>query len=1169
MRLTTIKLAGFKSFVDPISINLPSNLIGVVGPNGCGKSNIIDAIRWVMGESSAKHLRGESMADVIFNGSNTRKPIGQASIELVFDNADGQAGGQYASYSEISIKRQVSRDGISNYYLNNTRCRRRDIADVFMGTGLGPNSYSIIEQGMISRVIDAKPEELRKHLEEAAGISKYKERRKETETRIRHTRENLDRLNDLREEVEKQLERLQRQAKTAEKYKVLKEEERIAKAQLLALRWAGINERASKEEQLISEQETALEAQIAGQRRIEADIENQHQGLTVATDEMNKVQASYYSIGSEIARIEQEIKHANERRQQQQEDLGQVEHDLADVQMHMDTDRTRIEELKVSLAEIEPERAEAIARQKQSGEVLDGVEGDMQSWMEEWEEFNRNHANATQTSQVQRTRIEHLEQQLQELQGRIARCEMEAETLETGSAEEAMASVAKRIEEREDELKQLQDQIQACHDEINAQRSSNKEMASKLDEARSELQTILGRHSSVEALQQAALGKGESGIISWLEKQGLKDSPRLAEQLEVDKGWEKAVETVLGQHLEAICVDGIDPVASVLNTLEKGVLGVVNISANAHSADSAQQDTLLSKVSSRWDVVPLLSGIYVAGSLQEALAMRSNLGAHESVVTADGIWLGNGWLRVARDPDEKAGILQREQQLKSLETEIRTRKAAVTELEQRMDEGNGLLQSSEDKREQIQRTLSDTTRHHAELKSQLGSYQAQVEHAVSRSTDIHKDMEALHQQISAAQQELKTARDSYDEAIAVIRVLDTQKAELEQQRDEVKAALEKAREQAHTDKELAHEVELKSGSMQTALKSTQENIERMEGRLSNLTTRREELQSALAKGEQPVEILKQELEVSLEKRVTVEAELSRARDAVQAIDLAMKQLNEDRHTAEEKVLAVRELLEKMRLGWQEMNVRRQTCKEQIDESGFELEKLQEDMPAEANEHDWAELTEKLEGRISRLGPINLAAIDEYGEQSKRKEYLDSQHADVSEALNTLEAAIQKIDRETRTKFKETFDKVNSGVQKIFPRLFGGGQAHLELVGDDLLDTGVTIMARPPGKRISSIQLLSGGEKALTAVSLVFAIFELNPAPFCLLDEVDAPLDDANVGRFCEMVKERSSDTQFIFITHNKITMEIANQLVGVTMQEAGVSRLVAVDVEEAVQLVAV
>ncbi len=1169
MRLSTIKLAGFKSFVDPISIHLPSNLIGVVGPNGCGKSNIIDAIRWVMGESSAKHLRGDSMADVIFSGSNTRKPIGQASIELIFDNSDGQVGGQYASYSEISIKRQVGRDGISNYYLNSTRCRRRDIADVFHGTGLGPNSYSIIEQGMISRVIDAKPEDLRKHLEEAAGISRYKERRKETETRIRHTRENLDRLNDLREEVEKQLERLQRQAKAAEKYKILKEEERIAKAQLLALRWGSINERASKEEQQISEQETALEAQIATQRRIEADIETQRQELTGATDEMNKVQASYYSIGSEIARIEQEIKHANERKQQQEEDLGQVEHDLADVQTHMDTDSTRIEELKVSLAEIEPEREQAIARQKQSTEVLDGVEGDMQAWMEEWEAFNREHANATQTSQVQNTRIEHLEQQLQELQGRLARCEMEAETLETGSAEEAMASVAKRIEEREDELKQLQEQIQACNDEINEQRSGNTNLASELDEARTELQTILGRHSSVEALQQAALGKGEGGIINWLEKQGLKNSPRLAEELEVEKGWEKAVETVLGQHLEAICVDGIDPVASVLNTLEKGALGVVDISSNAHSASSAKQDSLLSKVSSRWDVVPLLSGVYVANSLQEALAMRSNLGAQESVVTADGIWLGNGWLRVARDPDEKAGILQREQQLKSLEAEIKTRKSAVTGIEQRMDEGNALLQSHEGKREQVQRTLADTTRHHAELKSQLGSYQAQVEHAVSRSTDIQKDIEALQEQINTAQQELKSARDAYDEAIAIIRTLDGKKAVLEQQRDEVRATLEKAREQAHADKETAHEIELKAGSMQTALTSTQENIERMEGRLVQLTTRREELQSALANGEEPVAKLKEELAVSLEQRVGVEAELSKARDAVQAVELTMKQLNEDRHAAEEKVLGVRELLEKMRLGWQELNVRRETLKEQIDESGFELKKLQEEMPEEANESDWAELTEKLDRRINRLGPINLAAIDEFEEQSKRKEYLDTQYADITEALNTLETAIEKIDRETRAKFKETFDKVNSGVQKIFPRLFGGGHAHLELVGDDLLDTGVTIMARPPGKRVSSIQLLSGGEKALTAVSLVFAIFELNPAPFCLLDEVDAPLDDANVGRFCEMVKERSSDTQFIFITHNKITMEIANQLVGVTMQEAGVSRLVAVDVEEAVELVAV
>ena len=1169
MRLSTIKLAGFKSFVDPISINLPSNLIGIVGPNGCGKSNIIDAIRWVMGESSAKHLRGDSMADVIFNGSNTRKPIGQASIELVFDNSDGKAGGQYANYSEISIKRQVSRDGISNYYLNGTRCRRRDITDVFLGTGLGPNSYSIIEQGMISRVIDAKPEDLRKHLEEAAGISKYKERRRETETRIRHTRENLDRLNDLREEIEKQIEHLQRQAKTAEKYKELKEEERISKAQLLALRWNSINERASKEEHAINEQKTALEAQIATQRRIEANIEKQREEHTTATENMNKVQATYYSIGADIARIEQEIKHANERKQQQQEDLAQVEKDLADVHSHMSTDSTRIEDLTSALAEIEPEHEEVVARERRSSEILANAEGDMQAWMEEWDEFNKGHATASRNSEVQNTRIQHLEQKLQELQGRLARCEMEAETLATGSAEEAMAKIAERIAEREAELKQLQEQVQACHDGINAQRSTNQSTSGELDEARSELQTLRGRHSSLEALQQAALGKGEGGVINWLEKQGLKDAPRLAEELEVENGWEKAVETVLGQHLEAICVNGIDPLASVLGTLEKGALGIIDIAGNAHSAGSAASDTLLSKISSRRDITALLTGIYTAASLTDALAMRSRLSAHESVVTADGIWLGQGWLRVARDADDKAGVLQREQELKTLGSEIAEHKKRVTELEQRLDEGHALLRSKEDEREKIQRSVSDTTRHHAELKSQLGSYQTQIDHVTSRTTDIRKEIESLQEQLARTEQELQNSRTTYDEAVNIIRTLDSQKSDLEQRRIEVRAELDKARDRAREDKQAAHEIELKVGSMQTALTSTRENIERMQDRLQHLNNRHEELNTALANGEEPVIRLKSDLEQILAQRIGVEAELSAARDTVHDIENSMKQLNTDRHEAEEKVQGVREQLEQMRLGWQEMNVRRQTMKEQIDESGFELKTLQDEMPEEANESDWAEKVESLERRITRLGPINLAAIDEFEEQSKRKEYLDAQHADVTEALTTLENAIQKIDRETRSKFKETFDKVNAGVQEIFPRLFGGGHAHLELVGDDLLDTGVTIMARPPGKRISSIQLLSGGEKALTAASLVFAIFELNPAPFCLLDEVDAPLDDANVGRFCELVKERSNEIQFIFITHNKITMEIANQLVGVTMQEPGVSRLVAVDVEEAVQLVAV
>lgn len=1168
MRLSKLKLAGFKSFVDPTTVNLPSNLIGVVGPNGCGKSNIIDAVRWVLGESSAKHLRGDSMADVIFSGSNTRKPIGQASIELVFDNSDGTISGNFANYNEISIKRQVSRDGVSNYYLNNTRCRRRDITDILLGTGLGPNSYAIIEQGMISRVIEAKPEDLRKYLEEAAGISKYKERRRETENRIRHTRENLDRLNDLREEVEKQLAHLQRQSKTAEKYKVMKEDERLARAQLLALRWSGLNDQANEFERKIAEQDNALEAQIAVQRRIEAEIEKQREAHVTATEAFNKVQENYYSVGAEIARNEQAIKHANERRVQLQQDLDQLEHDYAESQQHLETDTQRISELTAALEEVDPEYQKLAEKENASAETLAAAEQDMQSWQQAWEQFTHTHGEASRVSQVEEKHIEHLELQLQQMHERLARFDTEEKALSSDEVAQEISRISSQLGDHETSLTNLQTHLQEKLAAIGEQRKTNSDLSSQLDESRSELQSQRGRHASLEALQQAALGKSGGAVNEWLEKQGLTGLPRLAEGLEVESGWEQAVETVIGPNLEAICVDGMDPVLSVLGEFDHGILGIIDTSSTSSKAERGA-NTLLSKVSSALPVDGLLAGVYIADSLQQALGMRNTLGAHESVVTADGIWIGKSWLRVTRDPDEKAGILQREQELKQLSDELEELRNSTREVEQRLDEGYALLQNLEEERDSLQNRISEANQQFAEVKAQLSGREERLEHVTSRTTDIKKEAEELRQLVSRDTTKLAEARQRLQDARAGLKTLEAERSQLSAQRDENQTALDKAREQARTDHDAAHQLALKVESMRSSLESTRENMTRMENRLQQLNSRREELQTSLAQGETPIEEMKAELETLLAKRVDVETQLAAARGKVEEIDVSMQQSAEERSQAEQKVQDIRGGLESERMRWQEISVRRQTLDEQIKESGHELKTLLDEMPEQASEIEWTDKVEKLSQRILRLGPINLAAIDEYSEQSERKVYLDEQYKDVTDALETLENAIRKIDRETRTRFKETYDKVNNGVQKIFPRLFGGGHAYLELTGEDLLDTGITIMARPPGKRNTSIHLLSGGEKALTAVSLVFAIFELNPAPFCLLDEVDAPLDDANVARFCELVKERSNNIQFLFITHNKITMEIANQLLGVTMHEPGVSRLVAVDVDEAVEMVAV
>ncbi len=1170
MRLSKLKLAGFKSFVDPTSIPMPGNLIGVVGPNGCGKSNIIDAVRWVMGESSAKHLRGDSMADVIFNGSSARKPVGQASIELVFDNSDGSLGGQYANYNEISIKRTVSRDGQSVYHLNGTRCRRRDITDIFLGTGLGPRSYAIIEQGTISRIIEAKPEELRVFLEEAAGISKYKERRRETENRIRHTRENLDRLNDLRDELDKQLARLKRQAATAERYKVLKAEERLVRAQLQALRWKVLDAQARAEASSLREQETALEEAMARLRALEADIEKRRAQQTEAHDRTNAVQSRYYAVGSDIARLEQSIQHARERRAQQQQDLAQLEKDGEETRRHLESDLQRIEELESRLKALQPDLENTTQQEAAAAEALAEAEAAMQAWQAEWDAFNQQASEPARQAEVERTRIQHLEQRLAQLQQRGEKLQQELSESSPETIEREIAGLQQKLNETEQAVAQAQQTLETHQARIAELRETTHQRSHQLDELRSRLQDLRGRSASLDALQQAALGKEEGAVSQWLSREHLQDAPRLAEELEVDSGWEQAAECVLGHHLEAVCVEGVDPLAGVLGDFDEGTLTLFDTTAGDPAATAHDKaPRLVDRIRAPWPLDSLLGGVYVAETLSEALALRAQLAAEESVVTRDGIWLGRNWLRVVRDADARAGILRREQELKALAAEIETLSRQALELQEQLESERGRLHELEMERDSVQAAYNQANREHAEAQSRLQARQSQLAQARDRHAKLEAELHELRGQMETDNEALQAARRTLEEAVGRMGDLEQQRERLQARRESLREALEVARGRAQEARNQAHEIKLQAQTLETELASTRQALQRLEAQLEQENRRRGELEKALAEGEAPLADMNRQLETLLEQRVAVEAELAEARQHLQTIEHEMRQLEEARSTAEQAVQAVRERLEQIRLHQQETRIRRQTLEEQIRESEFELKTLLEEMPEEANEEGWQSRLEELEGRIARLGPINLAAIEEYEQQSERKEYLDAQHADLTQALETLEATIAKIDRETRTRFKETYDKVNAGLKRLFPRLFGGGHAYLELTGEELLDTGVTVMARPPGKRNSTIHLLSGGEKALTAVALVFAIFELNPAPFCMLDEVDAPLDDANVGRFCDMVKEMADRTQFIFITHNKITMEIAEHLIGVTMHEPGVSRMVAVDIDEAVEMAAV
>ena len=1159
-------MAGFKSFVDPTTIHLPSNLGAVVGPNGCGKSNTIDAVRWVMGESSAKHLRGSSMTDVIFSGSATRKPVGMASVELIFDNSDRTLEGEFASYNEISVKRTLTRDGTSKYFLNGTRCRRRDVADLFLGTGLGPRSYAIIEQGMISRLIDAKPEELRVFLEEAAGISKYKERRRETETRIRHTRENLDRLNDLREEIEKQLSHLQRQSRTAERYKEFKVEERQLKAELLYLRWVDLQSEVEQREQTIKEYETNLEAVISDQRATESVIEEQRAHQVEANDSLNEVQGRFYGLGADISRREQSIQHQKEMHQRQVQELQNIEQSLNEAENSVKQDQEQLKLAASQLEELEPELEMRREQQEIDNASMQEAEDSMHTLQNDWEDYNKRSAEPAQVAQVERNRMEQLERHIQQMQTRLQRIEDQKSNLNSADSEVKLASQKTELTAVAAVKEEMAVRRESVMEELSQVRETNVSLQQQQDTARRELNDSQGKLTSLEALQKAALGKQDTKVVDWLDGHQLSNNTRLVEHLRVDDGWDKAVETALGQYLQAVCVDDLDSVNQILGSFETGRIAFVEKSTQ--SSESLTADWLASKVTTDIDISHLLGNIRVADDLNSAMSQRAQLTNGQSIITKDGIWLGKNWLRIAKDNDAKSGIVARAKEIETLTEELQIQEQRLETVEEQLAAGRELLQQTEQQREHLQAEQNQIHQQHAELQAQINSREVRLEQVKKSEESLLNEEKEIRQQIEDENESIEEARLKRNDAMTKIDELAREHDVLSQRREQIQAVLHEGREKARASRESVHELAIKIEGLRTSSRNLQQNLERMQTQLVQQQERRTEVQVAVAQGSEPVKEFEEELAGLLEKRLLVENELNEARQRLGKIDAELRTLEQKRHEYEQKSQTVRNTLEQSKLNAQEIRVRSLTVKEQMDESEVNVEEVKvalealEDTPRIP---DWQRKTDEVTQRIQRLGPINLAAIDEYQEQLKRKEYLDTQHDDVTSALETLENAIAKIDKETRHRFKETFDHVNTRIQEMFPRLFGGGQAYLEMTGDDLLNTGVTVMARPPGKRISHIQLMSGGEKALTAVALVFAIFELNPAPFCMLDEVDAPLDEANVGRFCDLVKHMSDTVQFIFITHNKSTMEIAEHLNGVTMREAGVSRLVSVDVDEAAQ----
>ena len=1162
MRLTTIKLAGFKSFVDPTTLHLPTNMTGVVGPNGCGKSNIIDAIRWVMGESAASRLRGDSLTDVIFSGSTSRKPVGQAMVELIFDNADGTIQGELAQYAEISVKRLVSRDGQSSYFLNGGRCRRRDITDLFLGTGLGPRSYSIIEQGMISQIIEAHPDELRTHLEEAAGISKYKERRKETESRIKSTRENLDRVKDVRDEVDKQLDHLNRQARAAERWKALKEEQNRREAEMRALEYRALQRQGEGEGDSLRQAELEIERHLAQQRQVEAQLEGIRDTHHGASEHLNAVQADVYKVGAEIARVEQQVRHNRETSERLIRAQGETEREFGELQGHISADQEQIEALRTALAEGEP-RLEALQQmQDDTGEQQRSTETRLADWQSRWDTHTRGASEASRAAEVERTRLNYLDRQAIDLSRRREALEGERQAFDLAAldaAAEALDTEHDTQRERVETLGSLLDQHKVAHERV---LDEERQVQARLNDARQQLQTARGRHASLEALQHAALGQEESAASGWLDRLGLASARRLGESLNVDAGFEAAAETVLAGLLDGVLVD--DPLALAK---ELGELTDADIAlfASATGGD-APAGTLAAHVRGPASITHMLSRIRLADSLDQARHVAGSLAAGESVITRDGAWMGPGFARVRRAQGNQVGVLARERDMRQLAAQLEALEAQGEEGTERLEALRTSKFEAERARDDAQRDLYAAHRRLSELAGQLQSHRGKMETARARSEKIGAEMATVLEQLDEMEGQAREARARLDESVGNMGDMEDQRRALENERRELLEAREEARINAREAAEQSHQLALGMESKRSALTGLEQALGRMDAQLKQIQSRRTEIAEQLAAGSDPIAELEAERQTYLDQRLLVDRQLVDARRALEDLDTEFRKLEQERQRIEHQLTQVREGVTEKRLAAQSIQMRAATLAEAIASSGLELEPLLAELAEDAEPSRWQAQLAELSQKIIRLEPVNLAAIQEHAEQSQRKDYLDAQLTDLATALETLENAIKKIDKETRQRFKETFDRVNAGVQELFPRLFGGGHAYLELTGEDLLDTGVAIMARPPGKRVSNITLLSGGEKALTAVSLVFAIFGLNPAPFCLLDEVDAPLDEANVGRFSAMVREMSEKVQFIFVSHNKATMEAAHQLCGVTMREPGVSRLVQVDLAEAAKL---
>ncbi len=1167
MRLNSIKLSGFKSFAEPTNFMLPGKLVGVVGPNGCGKSNIMDAVRWVLGESRASELRGESMQDVIFNGTNTRKPASRSSVELVFDNADHRAGGQWAQFTEIAVKRVLTRDGTSSYYINNQPVRRRDVQDVFLGTGLGPRAYAIIGQGTISRIIESKPEELRLFLEEAAGVSKYKERRRETESRLRDTRENLTRVEDILRELNANLDKLEKQAEVAQKYNALQSEATLKQHQLWFLKRAESDADQAKVKVDAEKSVNDLESRLADLRRVESDLETIRQAHYAAGDQVNQAQGHLYEASAEVGRLEAEIRFVVEGRQRAEQRLAQLKEQAAQWAARRDDAAAETANLAAQGVDAEEKAMLLAAQVEEQSQQLPDLEEVLRQAQARSSEQRAGVAQVQQQIQVLAADQRNVEEQSRQLDQRRERLDADRNAL--AAPDEArlahlqtqLAGAQEAAETADARLHELQEQVpQLDEDRRGRQQAANGESHKQAD--------LSARMEALKALQEKV--KTDGKLRPWLAKHGLEGLQGLWSRIHIEQGWESALEGALRERMNSLEISRLDMVRAFGNDAPPAKLAFYRLPQAAvpegQSALPRLSDLLrLNDAGQKALLADWLHGCYTAQSFEDALAARDTLHAGEVIYVKSGHAVTAHSVSFYAQDSEQAGLLARQQEIENLEKQLRAQVLIAEEARSALIRAEAAYTEASQRLISSRREAADTQDRAHELQVETLRLTQLAEQTRARGEQIAGDLAEVVAMLEELQERRVTAQARFEELDMQLADSQERHAQLGDRVIEAERKLAECREQQRSLERQAQEAQFSQRSVEARRAELQRAIETATQQAASIAVEEARAREELARLTDAA--AQAGLQSALALKLEREQSLGAKRSEYDGLTAKLRASDERRLQLERELDPLRQRITEFQL------------KEQAARLGFEqytqlLADAQADLEAIAGSLVDGKVKlagmqgdiDRLHRDIAALGAVNLAALEELTTARERKQFLDAQSADLNEAMATLEDAIRKIDGETRELLAGTFNTVNEHFGKMFPELFGGGNARLVMTGDEILDSGVQVMAQPPGKKNQTIHLLSGGEKALTAIALVFAIFQLNPAPFCLLDEVDAPLDDANTERYAKLVTSMSRGTQFLFISHNKIAMEMAEQLIGVTMQEQGVSRIVAVDMESAASM---